>query len=435
MDIDLGQSKARMLGLLLAHGSRALGRTRLLLRLAYLDFFFCYELPTPESVLDLLTLVACNPPNYFPPNFMLQQQRSRMAHRQLPASEAIESGLARLISAAPTYFHGNFRGQNKALSLDYCDVILSRALHHKNNILRVRVLKMLNRFLRQGPILQVWAKYMAPLDWLHLLAAFPDLAKDMPLSWLVKCKVQDCLQRYLGFTATTDTIVRHLETRAYALTGGFLLAVIAGDSLDAVNDIDIIHLGDPDNCPLTDCLPVTLQDHDSDDAASLYASSSLTQVSTFANKVQILHVSTATARQYVANFDLDFCKSYYNCVDGLVTDMSLHAISTRRSNLNLEHSHLLNPNSKATLLCTLRANKLLPVAARIRKYRQRGFNITVEPTAFASETELASALFPLYCATAATTVNRTSEEKWHDCLQIVREWNAFFAPLRTHQHQ
>ena len=291
---------------------------------------------------------------------------------------------------------------------------------------------MLNRFLRQGPILQVWAKHMAPLDWLHLLAAFPNLAKDMPFGWLVKCKVQDCLQRYLGFTATTDTIVRHLETRAYALTGGFLLAVIAGDSLDAVNDIDIIHLGDPDNCPLTDCLPVTLQDHDSDDAASLYASSSLTRVSTFANKVQILHVSTATTvRQYVADFDLDFCKSYYNCVDGLVTDMSLRAISARFSNLNLERSHLLNPNSKATLLCTLRANKLLPVAARIHKYRQRGFNIIVEPTAFASETELASALFPLYCSTAATTVNRTSEEKWHDCLQIVREWNAFFAPLRT----
>ena len=55
-DIDLGQSEARVLGLLLAHGSRALAEDPHKVALAFgvpldVDFFFCYELPTSQSCL------------------------------------------------------------------------------------------------------------------------------------------------------------------------------------------------------------------------------------------------------------------------------------------------------------------------------------------------------------------------------------------------
>lgn len=212
-----------------------------------------------------------------------------------------------------------------------------------------------------------------------------------------------------------EGLLRHMDSLSstqYALTGGFLLAAITGDSHFMQGDLDIIRViqegavGSPldDNQGLLSFrMPTSIY------ALHLNSNLSFVQDYTVNQKhLQVLHVHDM--QSYVKSFDLDFCRNYYNLQDGLVIN-SPESIIYAQCRINLEQAYFQDivPNDIMA--------KAEMIEARLAKYRARGYKIQIEPGL--SRDDLRTFM----------EAKRTEDDQ-KDFASIAHTWNLFWTNKR-----
>jgi hypothetical protein len=271
--------------------------------------------------------------------------------------------------------------------------------------------------LKHSPILACLIGYLAPLDWICLVRTFPSIIKHFlyqeTLNTITKTCLFNNLKHYFHHhqVPVAQFIMDNLNER-YAITGGFLLATITGDSHFMQGDLDIIHVIDENVTePL---MQEKLMDHGLVETgpSTNYPCNLVSNLSFVIDyelqerQFQLLYVKDKNA--YVRGFDLDFCKSYYNSINGLVI-FALDSIIYKKCRINLEAAHF------QTYIPILISVKAKVVEARIAKYRDRGYTICIE--AGMSDIEL--------CADMKTrNKDRENLEK------VAKKWNLFWANKR-----
>jgi hypothetical protein len=272
--------------------------------------------------------------------------------------------------------------------------------------------------LKHAPILACIVQWLTPMDWICLVRAFPSIVKHFPyretLNEITRKHLFNNLKCYFQQQplVTAQLIMRNLDAH-YAITGGFLLATITGDSHYLQGDLDIIHV-------IHDRTEPSLQDklvqHGLMERApsAVYARNTVSNLSSVIDytlqqrQFQVMHVHNRDA--YVKDFDLDFCKSYYNLIGGLVI-FCLDSIIYKQCRVNLELSYFQ--------ICVPRAiaAKAEMVEARIAKYRARDYTICIE-SGMSDE---------------ALCVYLAEKQSMHDrdkLAYVVQEWNLFWANKR-----
>jgi hypothetical protein len=269
--------------------------------------------------------------------------------------------------------------------------------------------------LKYPPILACLIEYLAPLDWICLVRVFPSIVKHFPyqqtLNNLTRMQLCNNLKHYFKQQITAQLIMNDLDAH-YAITGGLLLATITGDSHYMQGDLDIIHVIHKRTEPSMQDKLVQhgLMTRTPDTVYARNIVSNLSSVIDYTiqeRKFQVMHVHDREA--YIKGFDFDFCKSYYNSVDGLVI-FAVESIIYKQCRVNLELSHFQVCVPKNV------AAKAAMVEARIAKYRSRGYTIWIEPG---------------LTDDALCAYFKTKQEGDRDELNdIAQEWNLFWTNKR-----